>query len=106
MDDTTNVQYESEIKKSKSTKEKGCLNASEPVVTSLTSCIGNCAPLGIDYRFSSITKLLRVTALALRFINRLSKSCSPKGPPNKFRNMCFRNTVGEVYSEEELPRSV
>ena len=81
MDDTTNVQYESEIKKSKSMKEKGLLNASEPVVTSLTPCAGNCAPLGIDHRrFSSITKLLRVTALALRFINRLRKSCSPKGP--------------------------
>ena len=63
-------------------KEKGLLNAaSEPVVTSITSCVGNCAPLGIDYRrFSSVTKLLRVTALALRFINSLRNSCSPKGP--------------------------
>ena len=78
MDDTTNIQYESEIKKSKSMKEKGLLNASEPVVK---SCVGNCAPLEIDCRrFSSITKLLRVTGLALRFINRLRKSCSLKGP--------------------------
>ena len=50
MDDTTNGQYESEIRKSKSMKEKGLLNASESVVTSLTSCVWNCAPLGIDYR--------------------------------------------------------
>ena len=34
----------------------------------------------IEDRISSVTKLLRVTALALRFINRLRNSCSPKGP--------------------------
>ena len=38
-------------------------------------------PLGIECeRYSSITKLLRVTALALRFINRLRNSSSRKGP--------------------------
>ena len=70
--DKTDVQYESEIKKSTSLKEKGLLNTSEPVVMSQTTCLGNSAPLGIDYgRYSSITKLLRVTALARSFINKL-----------------------------------
>ena len=65
MDDTTNVQYESEIKKSKSMQEKGLLNASEPVVTSLTSCVGNCASLGIKYRrFLSIIKIAKSDSLS------------------------------------------
>ena len=93
MDDTTNVQYEFEIKKSKSMQEKGLVNASEPVVRSITSYVGNSVPLGIDYRrFSSITKVLRVTALALRFINRLRKSFSPKGPL----------TISEISASEIL----
>ena len=80
-DDKTDVKYESELKKSKSMKETGLLNTPEPVVTSQTTHIGNSAPLGIDCaRYSSLTNLLRVTALALRFINRLRNSSTPIGP--------------------------
>ena len=38
-------------------------------------------PLGIDNeRFSSLTKMLRVTAFALRFINRIRNKDYFKGP--------------------------
>ena len=79
--DKADVKYESEIKKPKSMKETGLLNTPEPVVTSQTTQIENSAPLGIDCaRYSSFTTLLRVTALALRFINKLRNSSTPIGP--------------------------
>lgn len=57
------------------------LNSIDTVHDSATHHSGESTPLGIECeRYSSITKLLRVTALALRFIKRLRDSKCKKGP--------------------------
>ena len=71
-DEQTNSEYDSEIKKSKQVKHTEVLNTSE-VDSDLPSYIsGMCAPFGIECeKYSSITKMIRVTAFALRFIKKL-----------------------------------
>lgn len=68
----TNSDYESELKKSKQTKETSSLLSSGNTYEVFPS-IG--APFEIDYvKYSSVTKLLRVTAYVLLFIRKLRKS--------------------------------
>lgn len=68
----------SELKKSASGIPTEVLNVSEASGTYLT---GNCTPFGIkSENYSSISKLLRVTALVIRFINNLKRSSCNKGP--------------------------
>ena len=72
-------EYESEIKKAK--PRKGICLFSTQSSEEHTYSSGSCSPLGIESdRFSSITKMLRVTALALRFIKKLRDAQSNKGP--------------------------
>ena len=72
-------EYESEIKKAKPLKGIGLFSTQSSEEHTYSS--GSCSPLGIESdRFSSITKMLRVTALALRFIKKLRDAQSNKGP--------------------------
>ena len=74
----TELEYESEVKKTKGVKETGFLNTNESLPGTYSS--GYDMPLGINIeRFSSFTKLVRVTAIALRFISRLRDLKSRNG---------------------------
>ena len=65
----TNSEYESEVKKSKPVKYTEILNTSEIERELPTYNSGMCAPFGIECeKYSSITKMIRVTALTLRFV--------------------------------------
>ncbi|XP_045206117.2 uncharacterized protein LOC123558303 [Mercenaria mercenaria] len=71
-----NKHYESEIKRGK-TKN---VNESELVSVNSNDSSSTIAPVGIDItRFSSFTKLLRVTVLCFRFIQRLKKKSCDTG---------------------------
>ena len=72
-------EYESEIKKTKPEKCLGLLSTQASELSTYLS--GACTPLGIKCEtYSSFTKMLRVSALALRFINKLKKSKCREGP--------------------------
>ena len=72
------VEARSELKKTVSLQSSEALKMSE---TSVTYYSGKCSPFGIKCEnYSSLTKLVRVTALVNRFINKLKKSNSIKGP--------------------------
>ena len=72
-------EYESEIKKTKPEKCLGLLSTQASELSTYLS--GACTQLGIKCEtYSSITKMLRVSALALRFINKLKKSKCREGP--------------------------
>ena len=74
-DGRTNLEYEKEVKKLRPVKQTDALNATENEPEMRTYSSGLCAPFGIESeKFSSVTKLIRVTALALRFIKRLKGS--------------------------------
>lgn len=78
-DEMTDLEYDSEIKKPKSVKRISLLIAHIPEQSTYRS--GGCTPLGIKCEaYSSITKMLRVTALALRFISKLRDSKGRTGP--------------------------
>lgn len=79
-DETSEHDYESELKIQKPVNETGLLQASHKVESIETYKSGACPPLGVDIeRISSLSKLLRVTALALRFIDKLRNKCKSKG---------------------------
>ena len=68
----TNSEYESEVKKSKPFKCTDVFNTSEIDQELPTYRSSMCAPFGIECEeYSSITKMIRVTAFALRFVKRL-----------------------------------
>ena len=75
VDEKAKLDYESELKKQKSQKESASIQVSENVTEwGTTIYSGICTPVGIDCeRYSTLTKLLRVTAYVLRFIRRLRK---------------------------------
>lgn len=78
-DEQTDLEYASEIKKPKSVKRISLLAAHIPEQSTYHS--DACTPLGIKCEaYSSVTKMLRVTALALRFINKLRDSNGRRGP--------------------------
>lgn len=92
-DEQTKLDYTSELKKRKSIKEIGLMQVSEKVTELATYRSGNCTPLGIECeRYSSLTKMIRVTALAIRFINRLKDSTCRRGPL----------TSSELYEAETM----
>ena len=71
------VEARSELKKTISLQSSEAVNISE---TSVTYSSGNCSPFGIKCEnYSSLTKLVRVTALANRFISKLKKANSNTG---------------------------
>ena len=80
IDEKTDLDFESEVKKSKLVKETEVLKTSEIKSELETYSLGKCAPFGIKCEFSSLTKLIRVTAIVLRFIRRLKNPKSGKGP--------------------------
>ena len=72
------VEARSELKKTISLQSSEAVNISE---TSVTYSSGNCSPFGIKCEnYSSLTKLIRVTALVNRFISKLKKSNINTGP--------------------------
>ena len=72
IDEVTSDVLNSESKKNKVMYEVSLISENEATVTDI--------PLGIkEERFSSISRLLRVTALALRFINRLKHNVKQTG---------------------------
>ena len=72
------VEARSELKKTISLQSSEAVNISE---TSVTYSSGNCSPFGIKCEnHSSLTKLIRVTALVNRFISKLKKSNINTGP--------------------------
>ena len=73
VDETSDTDYDSEVRKQpKPVEEAELVNSVETVNATATYKTGECTPLGIDCeKYSSVTKLLRVTALALRFANKL-----------------------------------
>ena len=73
VDETSDTDYDSEVRKQpKPAEEAELVNSDETVNATATYKTGECTPLGIDCeKYSSVTKLLRVTALALRFANKL-----------------------------------
>ena len=73
------LEYESEIKKTKPEKGLGLLSTQTSGLSTYRS--GACTPLGIKCEtYSSITKMLRVSALEFRFINKLKNSTCREGP--------------------------
>ena len=71
-DEQTNSEYESEVNKNKQVKHTEVLNTSEVKSELPTYISGMCMPFGIECeKYSSITKMIRVTAFALRFITKL-----------------------------------
>ena len=68
-DEQTDLDYDSEVKKQILVKETTLLNTSEIKTGLETYSSGKCAPFGIECdRYSSLTKMIRVTALVFRFI--------------------------------------
>ena len=64
--------YESGLKKSKQVKEINCLSSAEATCENYSVI---CSPFEIDSdKYSSVTKLLRVTAYCARFIHKLKKA--------------------------------
>ena len=67
--------YESELKKGKSVKESTLLQVSDNISDFSTYSSDSCAPFGIECdRYSTVTKVVRVTAYVLRFIKMIRKS--------------------------------
>ena len=68
-DEQTDLDYDSEVKMQILVKETTLLNTSEIKTGLETYSSGKCAPFGIECdRYSSLTKIIRVTALVIRFI--------------------------------------
>ena len=68
------------MKVQKSVKETGFLQLPHKVESIETDKSGTCTPLCVDIgRKSSMSKLLRVTAPVLRFINKLRHKCKING---------------------------
>lgn len=68
-DEQKDLDYDSEVKKQKLVKETTLLNTSENKTGLETYSSGKCAPFGIECdRYSSFTKMIKVTALVIRFI--------------------------------------
>ena len=79
-DETSEEDYESELKLLKQFNEAGLLQIPQKVEKTEQERSSACLPLGIDIkRISSLSKLLRVTAPSLRFINKLRHKCGVKG---------------------------
>ena len=79
-DEISEQDYESELKVQKPVKETGLLQLRLQVECVETDKTETCTPLGVDIeRISSLSKLLRVTALALRFIDKLRHKCKING---------------------------
>ena len=80
IDDTSEHDYESELKVRKRQNETELLQVTHEKESMKANTSSNLPPLEMDIeRFSSLSKLLRVTALALRFINRLRHRCEFEG---------------------------
>lgn len=72
--------YESELRKQRMEQETSLVQISDGNTGGATYKTGADPPLGIDsQRYSSLTKMLRVTALALRFVSRLKKKSISEG---------------------------
>ena len=75
LDEETKQDYESELKKGVSVKESTLLQVPDNISDISTYSTGSCAPFDIDCdRYSTVTKVVRVTAYVLRFIKMIRKS--------------------------------
>ena len=102
VDEKTKLDYESELKKQRNQKEIQSFSMSENVTeSSAMHYNGKCTPFGIDSeRFSTLTKLLRVTAYVLRFVRRLQRSVRDKGNNvTKNDESCYLTSADIVAAE-------
>lgn len=104
VDDKTKQEYESELKKQKTQKASSSLQVSEHRTESYTAYFtGNAMPLGIDCeRYSSLSKLFRVTAYMLRFIRMLQKLVTDKNAEKTDNNKSNFLTSGELAAAENI----
>ena len=90
MNQQARYDYESELKKHRESKEASCLSPTGSACESVNQLH---SPFELDDRkYSSVTKLIRVTAYALRFINKVRK-CA---------NQCAYLTSEELKDAERM----
>ena len=80
LDEETKQDYESELKKGESVKERTLLQMPDNISDISTYSSSSCAPFDIDCdRYSTVTKVVRVTAYVHRFIKMIRNQSSENG---------------------------